>query len=260
MVRGESENCLQRSPDACSWSRARSSRQEFDHRTAAKNRHACGRQYTPRMAPALVPAKCPDSVPVLCRCPDRRLGLCSPASAADGRGFQERCVRKDRPERTCFYRKKKGTGASQNGGEQSHSSGGNQATVRSLSNCLQMKWCFSLLSFGRSGLFGPPLCGGSAPATPPANNMPRRPCVDISDGCLIEGVRPDHVPPVPSDRRSAGLVPALPPSPTDGLHRTARPGACTASRPKTANNACQPAIAQQITEGGAGYVLALKQN
>ena len=25
----------------------------------------------------------------------------------------------------------------------------------------------SLLAFGRSGLFGPPLCGGSAPATPP---------------------------------------------------------------------------------------------
>ena len=64
--------------------------------------------------------------------------------------------------------------ASQNGGEQSHTSGGNQATVSLLSNCLQMKWCFSLLTplpsllaFGRSGLFGPPLCGGSAPATPP---------------------------------------------------------------------------------------------
>ena len=26
---------------------------------------------------------------------------------------------------------------------------------------------YSLLAFGRSGLFGPPLCGGSAPATPP---------------------------------------------------------------------------------------------
>ena len=35
----------------------------------------------------------------------------------------------------------------------------------------------------------------------------------------------------------AGLVPALAPSPTDGRHRTARPGACTASRPKTVNSA-----------------------
>ena len=35
----------------------------------------------------------------------------------------------------------------------------------------------------------------------------------------------------------AGLVPALAPSQTDGLHRTARPEACTASRPKTVNNA-----------------------
>ncbi len=35
----------------------------------------------------------------------------------------------------------------------------------------------------------------------------------------------------------AGLVPALAPAPTDGLHRTAGPGACTASRSKTVNNA-----------------------
>ncbi|MDE0462628.1 MAG: hypothetical protein OXH93_09475, partial [Caldilineaceae bacterium] len=33
-----------------------------------------------------------------------------------------------------------------------------------------------------------------------------------------------------------GLVPALAPAPTDGRHRTARPSACTASRPKTASN------------------------
>ena len=30
----------------------------------------------------------------------------------------------------------------------------------------------SLLAFGRSGLFGPPLCGGSAPATPPLLKPP----------------------------------------------------------------------------------------
>ncbi len=57
----------------------------------------------------------------------------------------------------------------------------------------------------RSGLFGPPLCGGSAPATPPANNMPHRPCVDIGDGCLIESVWPDHVPPVPR-RQHGGIL------------------------------------------------------
>ena len=31
---------------------------------------------------------------------------------------------------------------------------------------------YSLLAFGRSGLFGPPLCGGSAPATPPLLQPP----------------------------------------------------------------------------------------
>ena len=31
--------------------------------------------------------------------------------------------------------------------------------------------------------------------------MPHRPGVDIGDRCLIEGVQPDHLPPVPSDPR-----------------------------------------------------------
>ena len=52
-------------------------------------------------------------------------------------------------------------------------------------------------SFGRSGLVGPPLCGGSAPATPPL--LPTRPGVDIGDRCLIEGVQPDPAPPFPSN-------------------------------------------------------------
>ena len=49
----------------------------------------------------------------------------------------------------------------------------NQETVQGeLTNC-QVNLLFflsplhSLFAFGRSGLFGPPLCGGSAPATPP---------------------------------------------------------------------------------------------
>ena len=40
-----------------------------------KTDSTCGRQCTPRMAPALVPSMCPGSVLVLCRCSDRRLGL-----------------------------------------------------------------------------------------------------------------------------------------------------------------------------------------
>jgi len=35
----------------------------------------------------------------------------------------------------------------------------------------------------------------------------------------------------------AGPVPSLAPAPTDGLHRTARTGSCTASHPKTLYNA-----------------------
>ena len=57
-------------------------------------------------------------------------------------------------------------------------------------------------SYGRSGLFGPPLCGGSAPATPPLNHaVPHRPGVDIRNRYLFERVQPDHVPPVPSEPR-----------------------------------------------------------
>ena len=52
------------------------------------------------MAPALVPAMCPESVPVLSMCPDRRLGLRRPASEVFDRSFQKRKVRQDRPERT----------------------------------------------------------------------------------------------------------------------------------------------------------------
>ena len=58
----------------------------------------------------------------------------------------------------------------------------------------------SLPAFGRSGLVGPPLCGGSAPATPPLNHaVPHRPGADIRNRCLFERVQPDHVPPAPSD-------------------------------------------------------------
>ena len=44
---------------------------------------------------------------------------------------------------------------------------------------------FSLLAFGRSGLFGPPLCGGSAPATPPLL-QPRV----VASGWAIRDCRP----------------------------------------------------------------------
>ena len=90
--------------------------------------------------------------------------------------------------------------------------------VSSHSSCRQMKWRFSLLTalpsllaFGRSGLFGPPLCGGSAPATPPANNMPRRPGVVIGDMCPIERVSTDHSHQSHQIPMGAGLVPAHPP-------------------------------------------------
>ena len=120
----------------------------------------------------------------------------------------------------------------------------------------QSKWCFSLLTplysllaFGRSGLFGPPLCGGSAPATPP---LPTTCLADLVS--LFEQVpsRKSFAKPRPASPRAnlaqtkprhslltplhslLASVPALAPSPTAGRHRTARPGACPASRPKTA--------------------------
>jgi len=78
--------------------------------------------------------------------------------------------------------------------------------------------------------------------------MPHRPGVDIGDRCLIEGVQPDHVPPVPepillrqnrvtlssllSTLSSPLCLPSHPPQPTDSTVRPG-PGASTASRPKT---------------------------
>ena len=69
-----------------------------------KTDNACGRQCTPRMAPALTLALYPGSVPVLFRSPDRRLGLRWPASAAAGRSFQDRSVRQNRSGRASSAR------------------------------------------------------------------------------------------------------------------------------------------------------------
>ncbi len=110
--------------------------------------------------------------------------------------------------------------ASQNRGELSYTSGRNQATASSLSNRLQLKWFshYSLLSTLSSLLGGRaysalPCAGAPPPQRPLSYNMPHRPGVDIGDRCLIEGVWPTHVPPVPSDPR------------------TCRPRACPRSRP-----------------------------
>ena len=75
--------------------------------------------------------------------------------------------------------------------------------------------CFSLLAFGRSGLFGPPLCGGSAPATPPLL-QPRV----VASGWAIRRCRPvsAHATPrqladsenVPPPARQARPLPYLP--------------------------------------------------
>ena len=88
-------------------------------------------------------------------------------------------------------------------------------------------------SFGRSGLFGPPLCGGSAPATPPPTT-----CLIDRVSIFVTGAYSNVSSPTTSRQSHqipvcAGLVPALALSPTDARHRTAGPGACTASRPKT---------------------------
>ena len=53
----------------------------------------------------------------------------------------------------------------------------------------------SLLAFGRSGLFGPPLCGGSAPATPPLLKPPAAASVWLYD--LDDPLRPG-LPPTPA--------------------------------------------------------------
>ncbi len=72
-----------------------------------KTDNACAQQRTPRIATALVPAMCPDSVPVLvlCRCSDRRLGLLWSASAPADRSLQERSARQEQPGRTAGRRR-----------------------------------------------------------------------------------------------------------------------------------------------------------
>ena len=100
---------------------------------------------------------------------------------------------------------------------------------------------FTLSSFlGRSGLFGPPLCGGSAPATPPLNHaVPHRPGVSIRNRCHVEGVQPDPVPPVPTDPRrcrpcsyqSNSMLTITPPQKS----RRGRPCACPVPPQEPAN-------------------------
>ena len=54
---------------------------------------------------------------------------------------------------------------------------------------------YSLLAFGRSGLVGPPLCGGSAPATPPPKTpaAPSEWQIDLDDP-LRPGLTPHPTP------------------------------------------------------------------
>ena len=74
-----------------------------------------------------------------------------------------------------------------------------------------------------------PCAGAPPPQRPLSYNIRRRPGVDIRDGCLIERVRPDRVPPVPSDpRRCLPSHPRL-------TNSTVRPGTRTASRQKAVN-------------------------
>ena len=94
-------------------------------------------------------------------------------------------------------------GASQNGRELPHASGrcGFPTISRSTPNqtirllCqLTTDYCFS----GRSGLFGPPLCGGSAPATPPLLQHASPTWCPYSNRCLPERGSPHYVPSAPS--------------------------------------------------------------
>ncbi len=97
------------------------------------------------------------------------------------------------------------------------------------SNLRPGKWLLSPEFLGRSGLFGPPLCGGSAPATPPPTTC----LVDLvstlvtcaqSKGFRQTPSRQSHQIPV-----GAGPVPAFASPPTDGTHDNVRPGASPAS-------------------------------
>ena len=72
-------------------------------------------------------------------------------------------------------------GASQHWGKHKCTSGGIQATVSLLSNCLQMKWCFSLSltpRFWAVGPIRPSLVRGLRP-----RNAPPKPCHASSTGC-----------------------------------------------------------------------------
>ena len=101
---------------------------------------------------------------------------------------------------------------------------------------------FSLLTplsslFWAVGPIRPSLVRGLRPRNaPPKHAVPHRPGVDIRNRCLIERVQPVHVPPVPSDPLMCRPCACPRTRPNYGLHRTARPRACTASRTKTVNS------------------------
>ncbi len=73
------------------------------------------------------------------------------------------------------------------------------------SHSRQTKWRFSLLTplFSLLALLGGraysalPCAGAPPPQRPLSLDVPHRPGVNIGDRCLIEGVQPHHVPPVP---------------------------------------------------------------
>ena len=126
------------------------------------------------------------------------------------------------------------TGASQNGGELSQSSGRDQAMATPRSILRQPERRLRLLttdfcSFGRSGLVGPPLCGGSAPATPPLlqhasptgcrhwSRLPNRKCLarprpasPIRFPYVPTLGLPSHAPQLADSALRPGLAPALP--------------------------------------------------
>ena len=79
----------------------------------------------------------------------------------------------------------------------------------------------SLLAFGRSGLFGPPLCGGSAPATPPPTT-----CLADLVSILVTGAQSKVSSQTTSRQSPADSNPALSP----------RPRACPAFLQKPIND------------------------
>ena len=102
--------------------------------------------------------------------------------------------------------------------------------------------CFSLLAFVRSGLFGPPLCGGLRPRNAPS---PTTCLVDLVSlfvtGAQSKDLLPNHVPPVPEPVPPKQNCRTL-----SSLLSTLSSPLCLPSHPRLTNSTVRPGQAHAL--------------